>query len=64
VALYERALEVEQCVSAFELGTMYEDGEGVPKSLDRAAEYYALARQNRHPEAYLALKRIGRLPED
>jgi len=63
-ALYERALTVEQCVSAFELGQMFERGEGVVRSVDRAEELYVLARSNRHPEAYRALKRLGRVHDE
>jgi len=64
VVLYERALSVEQCVSAFELGEMFERGEGVVRSVDRAEELYVLARKNRHPEAYRALKRLGRAHDE
>jgi TPR repeat protein len=63
VRLYEELLEKEQCVSAFELGRMWETGEGVPRSLEKAAAYFRLARANRHPEAFVALKRIGFAPE-
>jgi hypothetical protein len=59
-----KGLELEQCVSAFTLGEMYAEGDCVEPSLDEAERYFTLARANRHPEAYLALKRIGRAPRD
>jgi len=62
--LLEEALLSEQCVSAFALGGMYESGEGVAASIDKAAKYYQLAREHRHPEAFRALRRIGRAPDD
>jgi len=63
VLIYRQALNHEQCVAAFELGQMFELGEGVSQSLDEAARLYTLARRNKHPEAFIALKRIGRAPE-
>jgi TPR repeat protein len=57
--LYQEVFEGEQCVSAFELGRLHEAGLGVEKSLERAAEYFGIARANQHPEAYRALKRLG-----
>jgi len=62
--LYEQAYEQDKCLAAFALGEMYRDGEGVPTSIDRAEEYFTVSRANRHPEAYLALKALGRAPED
>jgi TPR repeat protein len=64
VSLYERAYAKDKCVPAFALGEMHRDGEGVAKSVDRAEEFFTMARANRHPEAYLALKAIGRAPID
>jgi TPR repeat protein len=64
VRLYEAALPKDPCVSAFALGEIYADGDGVEQSIDRAEQYFTMARANLHPEAYLALKRIGRPPPD
>jgi hypothetical protein len=64
IRLYERVLKEEQCVSAFELGQIYAEGEGVERSVEKAQHYFALARANGHPEAYRALKKIGRAPSD
>jgi TPR repeat protein len=64
VRWYEKALETEQCVSAFALGEMYAEGDAVETSIDDAERYFTLARANRHPDAYRALKKIGRTPLD
>lgn len=64
VRLLERAVRQDPCVAAFELGLIHERGEGVERSIDEAERYFTLARTNRHPEAYIALKRIGRTPAE
>lgn len=64
IRLYETALEKDPCVSAFALGEIYSESDGVEHSIDRAEQYFKMARANLHPEAYLALKRIGRTPSD
>ncbi len=61
---YERLVVREQCVSAFALGKMYAEGMGGPASRERAIEMFTLARKNRHPDAYLALKALGADPRD
>lgn len=63
-ARYEQLLSREQCVSAFALGEMYAQGIGGPTLRDRAIEMFTLARKNRHPEAYVALKALGAAHED
>jgi len=64
IRLYERAIPEDPCVSAFELGQIYAEGEAGQASLERAERFFLLARANGHPEAYVALKRIGRRPPD
>jgi TPR repeat protein len=63
-ARYERLVVREQCMSAFALGEMYANGIGGPASRERAIEMFTLARMNRHPGAYLALKALGAAPPD
>lgn len=50
VALYKRAAAAGDTVAALRLGTMYEDGEGLPKSALKAFEWYLKA-ADKEPEA-------------
>lgn len=62
IGLWQRLLVLDPWVGSFELAKLYESGQGVPQSTEKAIEYLKMARGAGHPEAYRNLRRLGAEP--
>lgn len=62
VALWHQLLPIDPWVAAFELAKVYESGLCGPPSIDKAVEYFRMARRAGHPEAFRNLRRLGAEP--
>jgi hypothetical protein len=56
---FQRAADQGDKCAQFELGQMYENGEGVPKDINQAITLYKKADDQGLPDASDALKRLG-----
>ena len=62
IELWNRLLTLEPWVGAYELARVYESGQGVSQSTEKAIEYFKIARIAGHPDAYRNLRRLGAEP--
>ena len=62
IALWRELLALDPWVATFELARVYEVGNEVLQSTEKAIEYFRAAREAGHPEAYRNLRRLGAEP--
>lgn len=62
IELWQRLLVLDPWVGSYELARVHETGQGVPQSTEKAIEYFRMAREAGHPDAYRNLRRLGAEP--
>ena len=61
--LYQKAADQGYAVAQFDLGGVYESGDGVPKDLGKAAELYQKAANQGYATAITKLKALPSRPK-